>query len=182
MQSALAPLPDKGSTSWTQRPALGEAGNLGQLYDARKDQVLGSFILKTISQSLPEKSVQPTDYNNYTYEATVTDSLEEKFSKLQVTVHFRASLLCGMLTGGWGVDYCSSHKTDGRTVQASIICKTKKKSEELLLANDELREYLDLKALYTAGATHVICGLNWGAQIIVTAEMVTESVDQARSI
>lgn len=138
--------------------------------------------MKTNSQLLPDKSVQPKTYNSYTYEATVTDSLEEKFSKLQVSTDFRASLLCGMLTGCWGVDYCSSQKTDARTVQASVICKTKKKSEDLLLANDELRECLDLDALHTAGATHVICGLEWGAQTIVTAEMTTTTVDQARSI
>jgi hypothetical protein len=182
MQSALVPPPDKGAASWTQRPALGEAGNLGQLYDVREDKVLRTSILKTNSQLLPDKSVQPTPYNSYTYEATVTDSLEEKFSKLQVPADFRASLLCGMLTGCWGVDYCSSQKTDARTVQASVICKTKKKSEDLLLANDELRECLDLDALHTAGATHVICGLEWGAQTIVTAEMTMTTVGQARSI
>jgi hypothetical protein len=182
MQAALVPLLDRGAASWTQRPALGEAGNLGQLYDVREDKVLRASILKTKSQLLPDKSVQPTTHSSYTYEATVTDSLEEKFSKLQVSVDFRASLLCGMLKGFWGVDYCSSQRTDARTVQASVICKTKKKSEDLLLANDELREYLDLEALHTAGATHVICGLEWGAQTIVTAEVATTTVDQARSI
>ena len=182
MQAALVPLLDRGAAFWTQRPALGEAGSLGQLYDVREDKVLRASILKTKSQLLPDKSVQPTTHSSYTYEATVTDSLEEKFSKLQVSVDFRASLLCGMLKGCWGVDYCSSQKTDARTVQASVICKTKKKSEDLLLANDELRECLDLEALHTAGATHVICGLEWGAQTIVTAEVATTTVDQARSI
>jgi hypothetical protein len=182
MQAALVPLPDNGAGSWTQRPALGETGNLGQLYNVRKDEVLGSSIFKIKSQLLPDKSVQPTTYSSHTYEATVTDSLEEKFSKLQVSVDFRASLLCGMLQGCWGVDYCLSQNTDARTVQASVICKTKKRSEDLLLANDELRDYLDLEALHTADATHVICGLEWGAQTIVTAEIATTTVDQAQII
>ena len=167
--------------SWEVRPALGQRGNIGQLYNIREDKILGTSILKTSSQSLPARSVQSTTYNSFTCETTITDSLEEKFSKLQISADFKASLLCGMLSGGWGVDYISTQKTHSRAKRASIILKMKLKSEDLLLTNDELREYLDLEALHTTDATHVICGLEWGAQTIVTAEMGSTDTDRSQA-
>lgn len=137
-------------------------------------------ILKTTT--LPPESVVSSDVPGLKYKHTTTDSLEEKFSNLDISAELGISVLCGMLGGGWCVEYLSKKKTSTRIRQASTICITPTKTEILRLENDDLKNCLDLGALHTWGATHVICGIEWGARTLVTVKESTGSVDANRKI
>ncbi|KAH7175972.1 hypothetical protein EDB81DRAFT_771616 [Dactylonectria macrodidyma] len=167
------------------RQALSQSGRgppatLGSLYDARSEEVLMRSILK--ATTLPPESVVSSDGPGLKYKHTTTDSLEEKFSNLDISTELGVSVLCGMLGGGWCVEYLSKKKMNTRIRQASTICITPTKTEILRLENDDLKNCLDLGALHTQGATHVICGIEWGARTLVTVKESTRSVDTNREI
>ncbi|KAF5649194.1 P-loop containing protein [Fusarium sp. NRRL 52700] len=168
------------------RPALSQLGRgplatLGSLYDARSEEVLMRSILKTTT--LPPESVVSSDGPGLKYKHTTTDSLEEKFSNLDISAELGVSILCGMLGGGGlCVEYLSKKKMSARIRQASTICITPTKTEILRLENDDLKNCLDLGALHTRGATHVICGIEWGARTLVTVKESTTSVDANHKI
>src|SRR5438105_4446639 len=134
------------------RQALSQSGRglpaaLGRLYDARSEKVLMRSILKTMT--LPPESIVPSDGPELTYKHTTTDSLEEKFSNLDISAELGVSVLCGMLGGSWCVEYLSRKKMKTRVRQASTICITPTKTETLRLENDGLKSCLDLDALHT---------------------------------
>jgi len=167
------------------RQALSQSGQglpaaLGRLYDARSEKVLMRSILKTAT--LPPESIVPCDGPGLTYKHTTTDSLEEKFSNLDISAELGLSVLCGMLGGGWCVEYLSRKKMKTRVRQASTICITRTKTETLRLENDGIKSCLDLDALYTGNATHVICGIEWGARTLVTVKEATRNVDTSRAV
>ncbi|KAF1956852.1 hypothetical protein CC80DRAFT_593539 [Byssothecium circinans] len=160
------------------RQALSAA--IGYLYDARSEKVLMRSIFNTTT--LPPESIVPSDKPGLTYKCTTTDSLEEKFSNLKISTEMGISVLCGMLGGGWCLEYLSRKKTNTCVRQASTICITPTMIEILRLENESLKSYLDLDALHTEGATHVICGIEWGARTLVAVKEATRNVDTSREI
>jgi predicted GTPase len=173
------------STNLEIRQALSQSGRklrpiLGHLYDARCEEVLLSSILKTTIP--PPESIISIDGPGLTYKHTTTDSLEEKLSSLDISAEFGVSVLCGMLGGGWCIEYLSRKKTNTLVRQASTICVTSTKTETLKLENDALKSCLNLDALHTEDATHVICGIEWGARTLVTVKEAARDTDTSREV
>ena len=137
-------------------------------------------ILKTTT--LPPESIISSDVPGLTYKHTTSDSLEEKFSSFDISAELGVSVLCGMLGGGWCIEYLSRKKTNTHVRQASTICVTPTKTETLKLENDALKSCLNLDAFHTEGATHVICGIEWGARTLVTVKEATRDVDTSREV
>ncbi|PVH91571.1 hypothetical protein DM02DRAFT_663853 [Periconia macrospinosa] len=158
----------------------GLSAALGYLYNARSEQILMRSIFNTTT--LPPESIVPSDRPGLTYKCTTTDSLEEKFSNLNISAEMGISVLCGMLGGGWCLEYLSRKKTNTRVRQASTICITPTRTEILRLENEGLKSCLDLDALHAEGATHVICGIEWGARTLVAVKEATRNVDTSHEV
>ncbi|OAL35549.1 DNA (cytosine-5-)-methyltransferase [Fonsecaea nubica] len=144
---------------------------LGRLYDARTETVLFPSIFN--STLLPGEFVQSTDLKRLSYKCTESDSLEEKLSNLGISSELGLSVLCGMAEGSWCANYLSTKKVNTHIRQASTACTYTTRSESLFLQNKSLRDRLDFAARHIKDATHVVCGINWGARALVT---VKESV------
>ncbi|KAM6506301.1 hypothetical protein FSOLCH5_013291 [Fusarium solani] len=153
---------------------------LGRLYDARSEKILMRSILKITTP--PPESIVSCDGPGLTYKHAATDSLSEKFSSLGISAELGVSALCGMLGGGWCVEYLSGKKMNTRVRQDSTICITPTKTETLRLENDDLKNCLDLDALHTEGATHVIYCIEWGARTLVTVKEAARDVNTNREV
>lgn len=165
---------DQIPASWTTRLALGRAGHLGDLYNARTDMITSS-ILKTAEP--PTKAIQTQSSSSAEHQVTTRDTLAEKFSTLGVDADLRASFLSGMLTLRASGKYLHRGKTSTHVQQASAICSTKTGTEALILESDELRDHLNLNVLAVAQATHVIRRIEWGARSIVTVTTTRSDLD-----
>lgn len=157
------------------RTAIGPAAALGRLYNATYDTVLSRSIF---TADIPEEAIQslPVPWSNY--ELCMSDTLEEKFSKLKITADLSASFLGGLLTVSGSGNYLSQNKTSALVQQASTICNITTVDETLRIANSKLRPILDLDALEHKEATHVVVGVRWGARSVVTVKSSKASTDE----
>ena len=168
----------EGPTEY-RRPALGQLGSLGDLYDARADRILSKSILK--SKTIPTEAIESLKTGGLVYKYTNSDSLEEKLSNLDMTADLSISVVSGLLKCDLAANYLMKKKSKDHSRQASTFCTRKTQFDTLWLDRVEA-EYLNLNAVQTAGATHVITGIEWGAQTIVTAKATTKIRDERQHI
>lgn len=157
------------------RTAIGPAATLGRLYDATCDTVLSRTIF---TAEIPEEAIESIDVRNTNYELCMSDTLEEKFSKLNITADLSASFLGGLLTVSGSGSYLSQNKTSALVQQASTVCNITTVDENLRIANSKLGPVLDLDALEHEEATHVVVGIRWGARSVVTVKSSKASTDE----
>ncbi|RSL61641.1 hypothetical protein CEP53_005025 [Fusarium sp. AF-6] len=150
-----------------RRPALGLPVTLGGLYDACSEKVLSQSILKTAA--IPPDLIVEQDLPRQTYRHSTTDCLEEKFENLDISAELGVGILCGMLSPSGSGEYLSQKKSGDRLQQASAVCTLRTKHERLHVG-EELKPYLDMDAFDSSEATHVVCQIEWGAQVVVTAK------------
>jgi hypothetical protein len=108
----------------------------------------------------------------------MSDTLVEKFSKLNITTDLSASFLGGLLTVSGSGNYLSQNKTSKLVQQASTVCNITTVDENLRIANSKLWPVLDLSALEHEEATHVVVGIRWGARSVVTVKSSKASTDE----
>ncbi|KAK3994279.1 hypothetical protein QBC44DRAFT_392776 [Cladorrhinum sp. PSN332] len=159
------------------RSAFGRVGRLGMLYNARDETLYSNKSI--LSEDPPAGAVQVTDAPAIKYEFTSSDTLQEKFAKLDISGDVSASLLGGLFKLSGSGKYLSTHKTSARVQCASAICNIRTIHERLYLGSDLLKSesVLDLDALTDRNATHVITGIQWGGSAVVTVEESAESTE-----
>ncbi|KAH6714673.1 hypothetical protein BKA61DRAFT_673999 [Leptodontidium sp. MPI-SDFR-AT-0119] len=157
------------------RTAIGPAAALGRLYNATCDTVLSRSIF---TAEIPEEAIESTDVQYTSYDLCMSDTLEEKFSKLNITADLSASFLGGLLTVSGSGNYLSQNKTSALVQQASTLCNIRTVDENLRIANSKLWPVLDLDALEYEEATHVVVGVRWGARSVVTVKSSKASTDE----
>lgn len=154
----------------TLRPALGEFGRLGSFYDARSDRILTQSLLTTAK--LPQGCTEEMNLPRFKYQCAFSDIIKEKWETFDISTELGLSILCGMVNGQGNMAYLSQDKTNARIQQASVVCETRTCCQSLFFGN-ELKAHLDLNALSTQEATHVIWRIDWGAQVFVAAKKTT---------
>ena len=79
-----------------EREALGRIASIGDLYDARTDHFNGFNIFKSM---IPEDAINSTDNPFMDIDYTMSDSLEEKFKKMDISGEISVSILGGLVEG-----------------------------------------------------------------------------------
>ena len=148
-----------------EREALGRIASLGDLYDARSDQFNGFNIFKT---KIPNDAIVSTDNQFMDIDYTMTDSMEEKFKKMDIGGEISVSILGGLVEGKGSASYLSDKKDSARSVRCSLYYKSKTKTESLNIYFDELVNAVSTSALQDTKATHVVAGISWGANATIT--------------
>ncbi|EWZ30628.1 hypothetical protein FOZG_16101 [Fusarium oxysporum Fo47] len=161
------------------RTALGQSANLGALYDARKDRFLGQSIF---SEGIPGDALEITNNMSTKWEFTKNDSLEERLSKLGLSGELGVSYLTDLVSVSGSGKYLALSPTISRILQASAICTTLTKHQRLSLDSEELRGVIDADAFQSDEATHVICGVQWGARSIVTVRSKGDTTETTESV
>lgn len=148
------------------RPALGQGGALGRLYDANSDKLLSETLLTT--DQPPPEFVETKSLNDKGYTTRVSDSIEDRHRSFDLSADVSASIICGTIAEGWRGEYLSRGSTKPRGPQVSGLWTLQTRRDSLNLGA-AMSKCVNPAALTTVGATHVVCGIKWGSQALVTA-------------
>ncbi len=158
----------------TERAALGRIARIGELYDARTDSFIGANI---ISQNLIENDISQIDNPSSKIEFETTNNLTNRFKQLDVNAELQLSVLANLVQLNGSGKYLKYDKTSSKSSQITLLYSISTKSENLNLFNDSLKERLNFQLLNTLHATHIVVGIDWGANCAVTAEARSENED-----
>ncbi|CAG2172750.1 unnamed protein product [Oppiella nova] len=150
------------------RIAIGQMASLGELYDARTDTFCAISALKIA----PEKSGAVTIQDNPSIDLQYihTDTFSDKFDKLEIKAGLKVSILAGLFQLEGSGRYLADTKKSARAVRSSLLYNIQTKAERLNLFSDKLAECFALDALQATAATHVVVGVDWGANSMITME------------
>lgn len=154
--------------------AIGRSAQLGSLYDAYNEKLIRGLTL--INQTnLPAKTISSIDNCKTSFSYIYTDSINEKFKSLDIQGGLKASLMAGLLQIEGSANYMSKEKATQNSIKSTIVYNIKTKTEEISFSNDLIKEFIILDVFETAvklNATHVVCGIEWGASAYATFEKV----------
>jgi GTPase SAR1 family protein len=151
----------------SKRPALGQVASLGVLYDARTD----SFVPLSILKSTPLPNVaRRTDRHSTNIKFSKRDTYKEKFDSLGVNAELSASVLAGLVSVEGSGRFLTEKRDSNFVMQASMHYSVTTVDEELNIMSNEFKDCLASQVLDGSVATHVVTGINWGAQCVITAK------------
>ncbi|XP_041461184.1 uncharacterized protein LOC121412439 [Lytechinus variegatus] len=149
------------------RASLGRTAKLGALYDIRTE----TFLKDTLFASkLEDDMVDTMDLAETVIEMTTSDSLLEKCKKLNIEAELEVSVATGMVKLDGSGAFLGDEQTSARAQSMSLIYKLKTVNEEVMLRQN--KDIIDKEILYDTkpDATHVVVGIDWGAQCTITCE------------
>jgi hypothetical protein len=97
------------------------------------------------------------------------DSYEEKFDRLGVGAELGGSILAGLVNPSGSGCYLGEPRESNQSLQAALHHKITTLQEKLNFMSSEIKDCLAFTVLRTSEVTHVVTGIEWGAQSIVTA-------------
>jgi hypothetical protein len=160
-----------------KRPALGQVAALGSLYDARSDSFIPLSLLKSPP---PESAIVTTQKHSTDVKISKTDTYKDKLDRLGVEAELSASFLAGLVNVEGSGRYLTDKRETNLTMQSSMHYSITTVEQELNLTAKEIKECLAFETLDSDVATHVVTGISWGAQCIISARTeVALSQDRA---
>lgn len=149
------------------RAALGNVASLGELYDARKDTFSGISIFK---KTPPEAALTHPDNHFSDIQLLHSDTFGEKFSKLDVSAELQVSVLAGLFSLSGSGRYLKDQKNSSRAVKSSLIYNIRTKDDNVNIFHEDLKDSFALDAIQSGVATHVVVGITWGANSVLSCE------------
>ena len=145
------------------RAALGRFAKLGDLYDARREEFLS---ICGFRDSLTDDDIFEEEANSVEVDFIVTDSLKEKFDKLDINADLSLSILAGLVKLKGSASYLHDQKSSSRSARMTLTYSVRTKHQEV----DGIKAKIDKDALDSDDATHIVVGIDWGAKCNVTCE------------
>lgn len=159
----------------TQRPALGQIASIGSFYNARNDSFLP---LSLLNQNLPSDGLVRTRVEETVVNVSYDDSFEAKFDRMGIGAELGGSILAGLVDLS-GSCYLGETRESNQIFQAALHYKMTSKQERLDFASSQVKDCLALTVLKNSEVTHVVIGIEWGAQSVVTARhWLLDSIDR----
>lgn len=163
------------ASSFFKRPALGSVAALGSLYDARTDTFLPQSLFK--ESPLNAVEVKPINQLDARFNKAVT--FHQKLFELGIGPELGASILAGLVpVSDCGLYLIEQRRLWDRFAQYSLLYNITTVEENLNLGASGIRDFLLPDVLTTTKATHVVVGINWGGQFIVTAHAEATEPDR----
>lgn len=155
----------------SQRPALGQLASIGTFFNERTDSFLPSSLLK---EELPHDVIAKSPAaleEKLKVELSYIDTYEQKFDILGIEPEIRGSILAGIVSPGAAGRYLDEVRENCNDLHAAIYHKIVSCEEKLNFMSSNLQGCLTSTAIQPGEATHVVTGIKWGAQSVVTARI-----------
>ncbi|XP_072550619.1 neoverrucotoxin subunit beta-like [Salminus brasiliensis] len=147
--------------------AVGRHLHLGMLYDCRNDSYVPGVYLWDMENI--EKNKVVTERPQTFVNISLSDSLEEKTKLLQISSSLSASLHAGLIKTEGSSNYLNDRSCSMRECRATIQYSVMTKTEHLNLSQMGKK-----KSIHKLSATHVITGVEYGAEaLMVFSDKVT---------
>lgn len=156
-------------------PALGDEVPLGALYDARSDT-----FFPVPSEDLPEdvKDIKPIGKS--TARLTKANTIRDKITALGIAPKLGASILAGLAPDKVYAPYLNHRNgCQPNAAQASLHYTIKTGEEELKPYTNSNRNYRLTEKMTIS--THMVIGITYGAEFLVTAHHAASSSDDLAS-
>ncbi|XP_072027712.1 uncharacterized protein [Amphiura filiformis] len=165
-----------------QRAALGRVAKIGALYDIRTDSFLGDTLF---GSKLGDEAVDTVEIRNTSIELVLTDTLQEKFNKLEVETELQASLLAGLVKLNGPGSYFEEERKSARAQRMSLLYNLRTVNEEVMIRQN--KDKIDMNILSPSNgqlvnATHVVVAIDWGAVCSVTCEYENEEDEDVTEV
>ncbi|KAG0329108.1 hypothetical protein BGZ99_003492 [Dissophora globulifera] len=144
-------------------PNIGQAMDLGDLYDSRTGRCTNSSILFNI---LPPTLIESQDKDTINTKFISEESYKEKFKAFGIHGSLKLNILSNIMTLNTQAKYLTTEKQSSRSVNFSMSYAVQTKLEKINVQSEMMQEYINLKALDDTEATHVVTGIQWGANML----------------
>ncbi len=154
-----------------EMPVLGRSFKLGELYDARSDQIGPGYLPGTKSNNYDVQKL--TNTNIQTFHGKDVSTF---FSGLDICADLRIAILTNALTARGAVSYLKQ-KTKFRTRNYSALSYSLK-TEIRQLKDSDVQEH---SASSFPDATHFVCKIQYGADVVFIFEEKKQSLERTKS-
>ena len=165
--------------------SLGRLALLGDMYNARTETLTRTSILA--DSIVPEElaaAVTLDEYSSSNIAFNLDDSYKGKTKFLQLSPDLQASFLAGLPCLEGSGKYLEDASPSAHIVRVALKYTISTKTERLNLSRDHiLHTLVTAEFLENAStATHVVCGIAWGANMIAIAEYNNQFKDDPMEI
>ncbi|KAK5687475.1 hypothetical protein LTS10_001613 [Elasticomyces elasticus] len=147
-----------------RRPALGQTVSIGALYNASRGQFLPDGLLNS---SVPEAAFQVVDEDKVDITASHGDGYHQRFKTLDLPVGLAANLLTDSVRYGGASRYLAE-PYDAHFVHSVLQHTFTKCVRTLDFHFRGLQDYLTTLSISNSDATHMVVGIEWGSQSIIS--------------
>uniref|UniRef100_A0A3Q4HQR0 B30.2/SPRY domain-containing protein n=1 Tax=Neolamprologus brichardi TaxID=32507 RepID=A0A3Q4HQR0_NEOBR len=142
--------------------ALNRPFALGMLYDAKMDKLYTGKI-EGVDLVLALVGTDEQNQTSSNYEITASDSIESKFSLLDVSASVKASFLGGLIEVGGSARYLNDNKKSKNQSRVTLHFSATTAYERLAMTHLEAKATQIQDVIKKSGATHVVTGILYGA-------------------
>lgn len=146
--------------------AMGRVASLGELYDARRDEFIHVPLINGNTSMLIHST--QNRYSNLKY--LLSNTLNEKLEFLQVEAGFKLGILFGLFEVSGSAKFIKDKQSSSKSVKVSVANFVKTEYEKMDIAGEDGRKLIDLMVLEKVDATHVVSGIQWGGNVIISVE------------
>ena len=159
--------------------AVGRAAQIGELYDARKDQFVR---LQLFNEVLPEKTIHSTENWHTKLKLTLDNSLEDKFTLMDISASLKISIMSGLFNLEGSGKFFKDTKKSAKSAKATLIYSITTKYEQINMISSAIKPLIDLDALNDINCTHVVVGIQWGGNAFISVEDSNQENEDTRVI
>lgn len=145
---------------------MGRVATFGELYDARNEQFLRVSLVNGNFTSLIQSTQNRYSNLKYMEENTLTEKLES----LDVQAGLKLSVMFGFVEISGSGQYIKDKQQSSKSAKVSVANLVITEFEQIDFASVDGRKYIDLDILEKLDATHVVVGIQWGGNVIVSVE------------
>jgi GTPase SAR1 family protein len=148
-----------------QRPALGQLASIGTFFNEKTD----TFLLQSLlQQESPSDVITRAPVQKTTIRVTYVDLYEQKFDMLGVGTDLGGSILAGLVTPGGAGRYIDEAQDSTNELHAAVHHKIESYEQKLNFMCGDVKDCLTTTAIDNPDVTHVVTGIVWGAQSVIT--------------
>ncbi|OIW25493.1 hypothetical protein CONLIGDRAFT_718320 [Coniochaeta ligniaria NRRL 30616] len=161
------------------RPALGQVAALGSFYDARTD----TFIPLSLFKNIPTADAITLTKNHSTIiKYAEANTFKDKLDFLGVKAELGASILAGLASVEGCGRFLSTSRNSSLVAEVSLSYSITTVDEKVNLTANGIGDCLAFRTLDTDVATHVVVGISWGAQCVVSARRQCAALNERNKI
>ncbi|KAF9926349.1 hypothetical protein FBU30_004046, partial [Linnemannia zychae] len=160
-------------------PNVGQSMLLGELYNAKTGQSINASAL---SNTLPSDLIDSRDEHSFNTNYFYGENYKEKFKAFDIHGSLKLNILANIVTLNGQAKYLTTEKQSSKSVKVSMSYVIQTKLEKINIRSDMIREYINLRALDDPEATHVVTGIQWGANMVCSFEHSLEEGENESEI
>ncbi len=152
--------------------ALGQTALIGSLYDARKQRFINDVRLFNFNK-LPSDMIQKISNGNSFFKVSTDDTYAKKLELMNITGDEGLKTICLPMEIKGASKFINEFKKSERSVKWNLLYSRTTLNE--LINLEEIFDYyeankLQLNEALFEGATHVVTGISWGSNAVMSCE------------